>query len=555
MVRAAWCRQRGAGRSVARAAWCDAMMVAGLLPRALKHIFDERLAKHAHSSGPAMVLRASFIEIHNGLYRFCVLHSRSRLLCSLSLSSLRSRTKSLGSAVSPCPAWAVCAKRWRALGWKADRDEGIGGGGAEELKDLLAAGRGGSGGASAGGGLSAPSGALAGRGRGLQIREDANGGIYFAGAEEAEVVSFEDVRMLLEQGTARRATGSTEMNAHSSRSHAIFTLTIEQHVVRDVDADAAAPGEATVGEVAVGAEEEYITSKFHFVDLAGSERLKKTKAEGERLKEGININSGLLALGNVISALGDETRMRQGAHVAYRDSKLTRMLQDSLGGNSRTLMIACVSPVDSNSEESKSTLQYANRARNIKNKPVINRDPNSHLIAQLRKEVAGLRGLLQDNGIYATLSGAAPAPGAQASGSLEGPSAAGAAAREREASLREQVVRFEVQVAEQAKLIDDFKLGMAQMYTSATAMQEEMHVMRSNLQNAHKLEQTLTAVDALVNSILQVLLRAYCVQAQYNGLERTRGTRRARGSMGGGLSSPPLPLQPLVPFPLEPPVP
>jgi len=121
--------------------------------------------------------------------------------------------------------------------------------------------------------------------------------------------------------------------------------------------------------------------------------------------------------------------------------------------------------------------------------------------------------------------------------------------------LREQVVRFEVQVAEQAKLIDDFKLGMAQMYTSATAMQEEMHVMRSNLQNAHKLEQTLTAVDALVNSILQVLLRAYCVQAHYNGLERTRGTRRARGSMGGGLSSPPLPLQPLVPFPLEPPVP
>ena len=420
-------------------------------------------------------------------------------------------------------------------GRKADDDGGVCLG-TEELKDLLAPARIGSSGAPSGGqGLSSQglssAGALTGRGRGLSIREDADGGIYFAGAEEAEVVSFEDARSLLEQGTARRAVGSTEMNTHSSRSHAIFTLTIEQRVVGDAEPEGTA-GDVALSEVAVGCEEEYITSKFHFVDLAGSERLKKTKAEGERLKEGININSGLLALGNVISALGDETRMRQGAHVPYRDSKLTRMLQDSLGGNSRTLMIACVSPVDSNSEESKSTLQYANRARNIKNKPVINRDPHSHLIAQLRKEVAGLRSLLHQNGIYASLSALpcapapapAPAPAAPASPSREGPSLGEGAARAREASLREQLVRFEVQVAEQAALIDDLKLGMAQMYTSATAMQEEMHAMRANLANPHALEEALTAMERLVASIhnieercrTKVVVRAACMPAASN---------------------------------------
>ena len=102
--------------------------------------------------------------------------------------------------------------------------------------------------------------------------------------------------------------------------------------------------------------------------MTGSERLKRTGATGERAQEGININCGLLALGNVISALGDEKR--QGAHVPFRDSKITRLLQDSLGGNSKTLMIACCSPAHTNEEESLNTLKYANRARNIKNKVV-----------------------------------------------------------------------------------------------------------------------------------------------------------------------------------------
>lgn len=132
-----------------------------------------------------------------------------------------------------------------------------------------------------------------------------------------------------------------------------------------------------------------MTAKFHFVDLAGSERAKKTGATGNTLKEGININKGLLCLGNVISALTDEKNKSQ--FVPYRDSKLTRILQDSLGGNSRTSMIACVSPAEFNFDESLNTLKYASRARNIKNKPVVNRDPNSALIAQLRQQLYDLQ--------------------------------------------------------------------------------------------------------------------------------------------------------------------
>jgi hypothetical protein len=128
-----------------------------------------------------------------------------------------------------------------------------------------------------------------------------------------------------------------------------------------------------------------LSAKFHFVDLAGSERLKRTLATGDRAKEGISINCGLLALGNVISALGD--RSKKSSHVPYRDSKLTRLLQDSLGGNSRTVMIACVSPSDRDFVETLNTLKYANRARNIKNRVQVNQDKSSRTIASLRREI------------------------------------------------------------------------------------------------------------------------------------------------------------------------
>lgn len=143
---------------------------------------------------------------------------------------------------------------------------------------------------------------------------------------------------------------------------------------------------------------EEISSKFHFVDLAGSERIKKTGATGQLLKEGISINKGLLCLGQVISALTEDKKEK--SFIPYRDSKLTRILQDSLGGNSRTTMIACVSPAESNYEESLSTIRYASRARNIKNKPVVNRDPNSMLIESLRQQIQTLQFEVKE---YATI--------------------------------------------------------------------------------------------------------------------------------------------------------
>ena len=179
------------------------------------------------------------------------------------------------------------------------------------------------------------------------------------------------------------------MNEGSSRSHAIFTVVIEQKIVKDVDEAAQAEVEkgGKAGEEKAQVTEE-ISSKFHFVDLAGSERVKKTGATGATLKEGISINKGLLCLGQVISALTATSTEHQ--HTPYRDSKLTRILQDSLGGNSRTTMIACVSPAESNYEESLGSIKYASRARNIKNKPVVNRDANSMLIESLRTQIQQL---------------------------------------------------------------------------------------------------------------------------------------------------------------------
>lgn len=196
----------------------------------------------------------------------------------------------------------------------------------------------------------------------LAIREDQSGTIKVTNLTELNVTSPDETVRLLEIGSASRSTASTNMNSRSSRSHAIFTLTVEQQ-------DKENTGATTV-------------AKFHLVDLAGSERAGKTKAVGERLKEGININRGLLSLGNVISALCDGN-----LHIPYRDSKLTRLLQDSLGGNSHTVMIACISPADSNLEESLNTLRYADRARKIKNKPVVNFDPGQAEIALLRQQL------------------------------------------------------------------------------------------------------------------------------------------------------------------------
>ncbi|KAG1363947.1 kinesin-like protein KIN-4A [Cocos nucifera] len=217
----------------------------------------------------------------------------------------------------------------------------------------------------------------------VQIREASNGVITLAGTTEIDVSSQKEMASCLEQGSLNRATGSTNMNNQSSRSHAIFTITLEQ--MRKLDPIITADG-GPIEDVT----EDFLCAKFHLVDLAGSERAKRTCSDGLRFKEGVHINRGLLALGNVISALGDEKK-RKGAHVPYRDSKLTRLLQDSLGGNSRTVMIACISPADINAEETLNTLKYANRARNIQNKPIVNRNPISDEMQRMRQQIEYLQ--------------------------------------------------------------------------------------------------------------------------------------------------------------------
>ncbi|KAB1220174.1 Kinesin-like protein KIF21B [Morella rubra] len=218
----------------------------------------------------------------------------------------------------------------------------------------------------------------------IQIRETSNGVITLAGSTEVSVNSLKEMTACLEQGSLSRATGSTNMNNQSSRSHAIFTITLEQmHKLNPTISS-----ESSLNETM---NEEYLCAKLHLVDLAGSERAKRTGSDGLRFKEGVHINKGLLALGNVISALGDEKKRKEGVHVPYRDSKLTRLLQDSLGGNSRTVMIACISPADINAEETLNTLKYANRARNIQNKPVVNRDPMSNEMLKMRQQLEYLQ--------------------------------------------------------------------------------------------------------------------------------------------------------------------
>ncbi|KAL1514028.1 hypothetical protein ABEB36_003355 [Hypothenemus hampei] len=203
----------------------------------------------------------------------------------------------------------------------------------------------------------------------LEIREDIVKGIHIPNITEMSVESSRDILEVLVKGSLGRATASTNMNLHSSRSHCIFTINFCMQNKADKSQNK--------------------TAKLHLVDLAGSERPKKTGAQGTTFKEGVDINKGLFVLGNVISSLGDEKN--QNNFIPYRDSNLTRLLKDSLGGNSVTLMIACVSPADYNLDETLSTLRYADRARRIKNKPIVNQDPKTAEINQLKKQIKQLQ--------------------------------------------------------------------------------------------------------------------------------------------------------------------
>ncbi|CAF0939041.1 unnamed protein product [Rotaria sordida] len=226
----------------------------------------------------------------------------------------------------------------------------------------------------------------------LDVRDDAIGNTIVIGASEHTCHSIDDVVNLLKKGSAVRHTGATQMNDESSRSHAIFTLYIEQRL-RDKNSNSTivqASYDGLMQPLKPTFDESYLSAKLHFVDLAGSERVARTHNTGERFQESIRINSGLLALGNVVSALSDPKK-RAGGHIPYRDSKITRLLKDSLGGNAKTLMITCVSPCIVDLDESLNALKYADRASKIRNKPIKNVDPNAQRFIEMQSEITYLR--------------------------------------------------------------------------------------------------------------------------------------------------------------------
>eukprot|EP00614_Pseudopedinella_elastica_P001436 CAMPEP_0172586934 /NCGR_PEP_ID=MMETSP1068-20121228/6129_1 /TAXON_ID=35684 /ORGANISM="Pseudopedinella elastica, Strain CCMP716" /LENGTH=915 /DNA_ID=CAMNT_0013381825 /DNA_START=176 /DNA_END=2923 /DNA_ORIENTATION=- len=246
----------------------------------------------------------------------------------------------------------------------------------------------------------------------LQLKEDPGKGVFVKDLTEEVVKDVVSINTVMDKGFNNRTVGATLMNAGSSRSHSIFTVVVEAN------------------ETAEDGKEHLRAGKLNLVDLAGSERQSKTGASGDRLKEGAQINLSLSALGNVISALVDG----KGKHIPYRDSKLTRLLSDSLGGNTKTLMVAAISPADYNYEETLSTLRYANRAKNIKNKPKINEDPKDAMLREYKDEINRLRALLemQAKGLAVELPAAsdapAPAPAPVESAAPPGLAAASAAA-------------------------------------------------------------------------------------------------------------------------------
>ncbi|KAJ6645346.1 Kinesin-like protein Klp68D [Pseudolycoriella hygida] len=204
----------------------------------------------------------------------------------------------------------------------------------------------------------------------LELRERENVGVFVPNLHSVLCKNVDEMLNVMNQGNKNRTVGKTNMNEHSSRSHAIFMIKIE---MCDLETN----------KVKVG--------KLNLIDLAGSERQSKTGATAERLKEASKINRALSSLGNVISALAENS-----PHIPYRDSKLTRLLQDSLGGNSKTIMIANIGPSEYNYNETLTTLRYAHRAKTIQNKPVKNEDSQDAKLKEYQDEIARLKMMITE---------------------------------------------------------------------------------------------------------------------------------------------------------------
>lgn len=278
----------------------------------------------------------------------------------------------------------------------------------------------------------------------LDVKEDKDKGIYVQDLSLIPTKSVEEMLEVMFKGDQNRSIGATAMNQESSRSHSIFTIYIE------------------VGEKVEGSDKpKYRAGKLNLVDLAGSERQSKTEATGQRLEEAKKINLSLSALGNVISALVAGGKK----HIPYRDSKLTRLLQDSLGGNTKTLMIAAISPADYNFEETLGTLKYAARAKMIKNKPTVNEDPKDAMLKQLSEELKLLKAQLEGKGGMVAMNGASGGN------------------NQHKEKLKEQE-ELEQQMLEEEAMIKDQENNFAQDLAQQRKIREEMERKLEMLKNA-----------------------------------------------------------------------
>ncbi|PIK46734.1 putative kinesin-like protein KIF28P [Apostichopus japonicus] len=215
---------------------------------------------------------------------------------------------------------------------------------------------------------------------GLKVRESPKIGFYAMGLKQTPVQSYAEIQDRMDEGTRNRTVAATQMNATSSRAHTIVGIKFTQKSINDAGQEMAK------------------TAICNLVDLAGSERAESTGATGDRLKEGAAINQSLSSLGNCIAALADKSKGKN-VKVPYRDSVLTKLLKNALGGNSKTIMIAALSPADINYEETLSTLRYADRAKQIKNVAVVNEDPTEKLIRELKEENQRLMDALKKGGL------------------------------------------------------------------------------------------------------------------------------------------------------------
>eukprot|EP00929_Paragymnodinium_shiwhaense_P051384 TRINITY_DN2586_c0_g2_i3.p1 TRINITY_DN2586_c0_g2~~TRINITY_DN2586_c0_g2_i3.p1 ORF type:complete len:1057 (+),score=326.94 TRINITY_DN2586_c0_g2_i3:84-3173(+) len=212
--------------------------------------------------------------------------------------------------------------------------------------------------------------------KGLEIRESKALGIYIDGVQKRTVSSYAAIEGVIDEGTSNRTVGSTLMNATSSRAHTVITIELKQAYNARPD--------------------DFKVSMINLVDLAGSEKASQTGASGDRLKEGCAINKSLTALGNVIEKLAQRSQGKKDVRIPYRESKLTRLLQNALGGTSKTIMICALSPASSNFEETLSTLRYADRAKKIKNAAQVVANPQDKLVQELSEENERLKKLLEE---------------------------------------------------------------------------------------------------------------------------------------------------------------